>query len=285
MNAQVNESLKGVVQVDGRSINGGQGSLEWAYLSYAPASDWEVLLGRKRIPIYFYSDFMDVGFAYPWVRAPQDLYGWEVNNFNGITLAKTGHWSDWSSRASVFLGNEESKANTMSSYFYPGLTPDLSWHHIHGVDLELTRDWFNMRMVYIESLVDLTASTGPLVDAGQQRIYGLSVNIDYDNWLVRSEFSLFDRWRDMGYRSSAEMLAFGYHVGAYTPMLTFSYFVDENSYAAPNWESNTWALSLRYDLNPTSALKVQFDQFHEMSSLNSTTGNANILSVSLDKIF
>ncbi|WP_124949370.1 porin [Sulfuriferula thiophila] len=287
MNAKLSDTLSAVVQVDARATQGSSGAtLEWAYLSYVPADDWVVQLGRKRLPIYYYSDFQDVGFAYPWVRPPQDLYGWEVNNFNAVTVARTGRWGEWDSRASVFYGRENSSSNLYAGLDYPGESVDVTWRNILGADLELTRDWFNLRMVYIQSKIDMKSNvSGPLVEGGVQHIYGLSANANYDNWLVRSELSYFDRWKDMGYKSKAGMLGVGYHVGDYTPMVTYSRFMDANSYGDPNWENDSLMLSVRYDLNATSAIKVQYDKFRELSLPGSTSGNADVLSASYDRVF
>ena len=52
--------------------------VDWAYVSYELTPKLLVQAGHKRLPIYYYSDFMYVGYAYPWVRPPQDLYGWRV---------------------------------------------------------------------------------------------------------------------------------------------------------------------------------------------------------------
>ena len=39
----------------------------WAYFNYQLDDHWSVQLGRKRIPNFFYSDFQDIGIAYPWI--------------------------------------------------------------------------------------------------------------------------------------------------------------------------------------------------------------------------
>ena len=289
--AKLSEELSGVVQVDGRTINGGNTTLEWAYVSYKPAESWEVNVGRKRIPIYYYSDFIDVGFAYPWVRPPALLYGWEVDNFNGATLVKSGHWNNWNSRTSIFYGREESKQNILSNYFYPGVHPDLTWSHILGADLELTHSWFNARLVYIQSNVELEANSGQaFYDGsryieGKQRIYGLAINMDYQDWLLRSEFSKFDRWDTFGYRSHAWVAGVGKQVGDFTPMLSYGHWLDDNNYGSPVTASANIYASLRYDLDSTSALKFQYDIMRELSSPDSTSGDAKMLSVAFDKVF
>lgn len=52
-----------------------QSGLEWLYLSYDPNPDWQLKLGRLRTPYLKYSDVFDVGYAYPWISAPRQLYG------------------------------------------------------------------------------------------------------------------------------------------------------------------------------------------------------------------
>jgi len=61
--------------------------VEWAYVTFQPNANWSIQAGRKRVPLFFYSDFQDVGYAYPWVRVPQDVYGWDVVNYNGANVA------------------------------------------------------------------------------------------------------------------------------------------------------------------------------------------------------
>lgn len=48
--------------------------IEWLYVSYVPHSNWLIKGGRMRTPFYHYSDVIDVGFAYPWISPPQQLY-------------------------------------------------------------------------------------------------------------------------------------------------------------------------------------------------------------------
>lgn len=52
-----------------------QSGLEWLYLSYDPNPDWQLKVGRLRTPYLKYSDVFDVGYAYPWISPPRQLYG------------------------------------------------------------------------------------------------------------------------------------------------------------------------------------------------------------------
>ncbi len=68
----VNPQLAAVVQVVVRGSDRNP-RVQWAYASYSPSRQFEVQLGRKRIPLYFYSDFQNVGMAYPWVSPPPEV--------------------------------------------------------------------------------------------------------------------------------------------------------------------------------------------------------------------
>lgn len=61
--------------------------IEWLYASYIPHSNWLIKGGRMRTPFYHYSDVIDVGFAYPWISPPQQLYSaFLFNQYDGASI-------------------------------------------------------------------------------------------------------------------------------------------------------------------------------------------------------
>lgn len=77
----------------------------------------------------------DIGYAYPWVRVPPDVYGWDIANYNGASVTYAGSAGDWSLRSSVFGGGETSRRNDYSRLYYDE-GKDVKWHRIAGADLE-----------------------------------------------------------------------------------------------------------------------------------------------------
>jgi hypothetical protein len=61
-------------------------TVDWAYASWKPNADsaWTFQAGRKRIPLYYYSDYLYIGYAYPWVRPAPDVYGWPIYAYDGV---------------------------------------------------------------------------------------------------------------------------------------------------------------------------------------------------------
>ncbi|MCE4555383.1 hypothetical protein [Pelomonas cellulosilytica] len=286
--------LSATAQVVGRGVDGVKASLEWAYLSYDVNDSWTVQLGRKRLPIYYYSDFQDVGFAYTWVRPPADLYGWEIVNYNGANATYRGDWGGWAAKANVFFGRENSRDNLMQRIYYD--TPqNVTWKNIVGGDLVLTRGVLTTRATYIQSDVQqwdrssgarVTPAPDSSKSAEKQRIYGLSANVDWDDWLLRSEYSVFDR-SGYSYRSQAYMLGVGRRFGDFTTLVTRTNYRERNRFAPDGQQHDSgYSATLRYELNSATAVKLQWDRFRDMSGPDlSYVGNSRLLSMSLDTVF
>ena len=65
-------------------------TLSWAFLSWRPASDWLLRGGRIRVPLYLYSENMDVGATFDFARMPVEVYSTSpTNDFDGISINKT----------------------------------------------------------------------------------------------------------------------------------------------------------------------------------------------------
>ena len=170
---------------------------------------------------------------------------------------------------------------------------DVTWKRILGGDLVLNRDWFTTRLTYIQSDVQqwdhdtgerVTPDPSVARKAEKQKIYGISTNIDIDNWFVRSEYSVFDR-SSYSYKSKAFMIGVGARFGDFTPMITKTRYKDRNDHAPDEVQHDSgWSATLRYELTPNTALKVQYDRFKDHSAYD-YVGSSKVVSVSLDTVF
>ena len=285
-----NKSISATAQVVARMADGTKADLEWAYLTYDIDPAWTLQLGRKRLPLYYYSLSQDVGYSYPWLRLPPDIYGWDAVNYNGVNATYRKVLGTWSLKSNLFAGDETSKNSSYAKLLF-NERKDITWSNIIGADLELSKSWLTVRAVYIRSDLEQIDRASGLADIwpsgdskGKQRIYGLSANIDTDLWLVRSEYSVFDRG-DFQYTSHAWMLGAGLQLGKFTPMLTASSYFESthfpDGYTPVNW--NTLSLSGRYDLTMSSAIKCQLDRFND--GPNTFAGSAIVFSLSYDFVF
>ena len=70
----LNNDIDLVVQAISNGASDYDINIDWAYLSYPINPELSIQAGRKRLPLYYYSDFFDLGYAYYWIRPPADNY-------------------------------------------------------------------------------------------------------------------------------------------------------------------------------------------------------------------
>ncbi|MDP5211603.1 hypothetical protein ORJ66_00905 [Pseudoalteromonas tunicata] len=135
--------------------------IDWLYLTYNINDQWYVMAGRRNLPMYYFSEYMEVGYAYPWVRPPANLYWWEITQFDGLTVAHQINWTEWSATFSMFGGREEREDirshdywRNRGGYYFPpegtyiSGTADVTWSDIIGINVNASNDWIDLRLSY-----------------------------------------------------------------------------------------------------------------------------------------
>jgi hypothetical protein len=291
-------------QVVARGAQSGSVDLEWVYANYHLTDNTSLQFGRKRLPMFYYSDIQDVGFSLPWTHLPPQLYGWEVINYNGLNLSHKARFGDWATTLNVLAGSESAKD---SGYWrvYNGARSrtDVKWSDILGAEMLFSHDWLEARLVYIQSKTQRTNTTGvwngaayaPTLDPyllGQvtrQQIYSAALNLDYEDWLARTEFIYINR-PGASFRDNSRMMALGRRLGAWQVLVTHSRYYSQpvagGNPLGQEGHSNR-ALTVRYDLTETRALKIQLDDQLEQGGPQWVPrfGNARLLSLAYDQVF
>lgn len=73
-NFQVNDKTEAVLQLVGRGDQRNDVEAEWGYIAHSFTPNFIMRAGRLRVPYYTASEYLEVGFAYPWARPPVDVY-------------------------------------------------------------------------------------------------------------------------------------------------------------------------------------------------------------------
>lgn len=294
-NFTVDDKLSATLQVVARGGNSYRADVDWAYLSYELTPKLLLQAGHKRLPIYYYSDFMYVGYSYPWVRPPSDLYGWQVYGYNGANLLFRDSWGEWAVKANAWVGESRDNDNVMMGKLYYGGRIDESWKAIIGGYVDFGNEYVTLRAVTMRNKVDrlqyVAGAANTLLEDVGQNFYGLALNADWKNLILRSEMNQFKRPVSQNIYKSY-LIGVGYKFGPVTAMLTRSKFRE----IARDWEEieahNTNTATLRWDFHPAAALKLQFDQFDDDSKFNLITGKNNgftgdskLVTVSLQSVF
>lgn len=295
-------------QIVARGARDGNVNLEWLYGSWQIDDRFTLQLGRKRLPLFYYSDSQDIGLALPWVHLPPQLYGWEAVNFNGANLLYRDDWDGTQLTASVLAGKETIRdAGMWQMTTGRRARTDVRWQNITGGYLALARNGYEARLSHISARTSSWTrnaawnwETGEydasLIDAdwqdhGRQKFTGLALTVDRTGWLLRAEAVRVDypqvQWRDWAY-----ILAIGHRFGRWQPMLTHARYkavpTGEAGGPAESYSGHSLlALTLRYDLDDKSAFKIQFDRQRDESGpwARPTKGHARLLTIAYDRAF
>lgn len=262
-------------------------NIQWAYGGYKFNKNFELQVGRKRIPLYYYSDFQDIGLSYPWVSTPPELYGWEVTNYNGASLRYNDSFGDMNVSASLFGGSETLKDPLYLTLYYPNKS-EVSWKSIVGGDIEISQGALTMRGVYMTSTARSKVPDLDLDDTAKLTAYGLAMNLDLDQWFILSEVTQLERkFNDAGYSYKAPAFTFGagVHLGEWTPFLNYAQYKestsDESKYTPQSYKR--LSLTLKYDIDASSAVKAQIDRHTDITK--NFGGNATVFRISYDRVF
>lgn len=94
VSAPIGEKWSATAQILARGADNFDPKFEWAYVGYQVNDDLKILMGRQRFKLYKYSDYLDVGYAYPWIRPPQGTYALPFSSGDGISAVYTTYSGD-----------------------------------------------------------------------------------------------------------------------------------------------------------------------------------------------
>lgn len=115
---------------------------EWAYISYDASDNWRMLFGRQRAPFYMYSDFLDVSYAYHWIRPPTGVYSLPFDVFDGVGSIYTSSMGEFDSTIQLAYGRNTDTAILL------GEERDMDFSDFFSGSWTLNRDWLTLRASY-----------------------------------------------------------------------------------------------------------------------------------------
>lgn len=167
VNSELDNNISLTGQLVGRGVDDYQVDVEWAFLSYRYSDDLTLRAGRLRIPFYMYSDFLEVGFAYPWITPPRETYEFSpFSGYDGIDFVHTSAFGNWYSLIQGYWGNN----NDSEIVYATGQEVQFDITML-GIAWTLSSDYLSMRAGY-HYFTDFNA-TNPLIETQLAGIAGI----------------------------------------------------------------------------------------------------------------
>src|SRR5690554_2645528 len=124
----VSDKSQAVFQLVGRGAEDWDPVVEWAYLSYRPMNNLQLRAGKMRLPLFMYSDSLEVGYAQPWARPPQSVYGpISIKSYVGADATYTMNLDNSAVTGQLFTGFTDEEGTTGPSELRNVFGTTLSW--------------------------------------------------------------------------------------------------------------------------------------------------------------
>jgi len=310
ISSDVSENMSVVAQLLGRGDQGNFNAvIEWAYIDYEFHDTTSLHVGKIKQPVYLVNDYVEVGYAYPWIRPPQEVYllNNPLNTVNGIELLLQFPVGPGTLSFQPYLGsNRDEIPNGGGAYFEAeniyGMDVKYSGRgysvHASGFqcDVIVTGQPFVMsaNLVGGEALVDLNGSKGDC------EVVAAGFNLDIRNFVAYAEWTqrtTTDTLSQAFGDTEAYYATLGYRIGKFLPHITYASITGEAStvglptdgaaqvvggpfdgaylnYPVPIQTSIT--AGLRYEVNDSAALKIEY-QVVDIETDQSELQDANMM--------
>ena len=290
LSANVTEEMRATMQVMSRANNNYDPQVEWLFMNYAIRDDLELQAGRLRVPVYYYSEYMDVGYAYPWIRVPADAYSLDLTTFNGLQLNYRTNMGAVDISSALFTGRQQANGDSELMSFLFGGNVQRSFTNLLGVGVEFSTDSTVAKITYSQAdMEQLRSNSFNVADDGltNEAISFIDVFVkqSFGDAEVMVEYNKYDPFYISYFVSGT------YQVGAVKYYVMHSQFeLDAQIGGVPIEEHDTNSVGLRYDFQPRVAFKVDISMindtgFFAVNKDANNDGDAVILSTGVDFIF
>ena len=300
------EQTKIIGQLVSRGDEDWSPEMEWAFLSHDFENGFVARGGRLRVPLYMYSDYLEVGYAQPWATPPPEVYYVvPVSSYDGIDIlydtdlgdgtlslqGMYGHAVDKADENPFHVDVEFNKAIGMSAtYFYEDWTFRTNYFQ---TEIESKSIFVNAQGAQIPSLKSFD----------KEKAYFVGVGFSYDDGslLAISEYTISDV--DNGYADTKSgYITLGYRINAYTPYFTYSFLEttddsersgDPAAQALLDWQRTAYSVGSRYDISSQVSLKADVTYVNNFGDtggaltgvLANDYSNTIVYTVSFDVVF
>ena len=245
ISSDVAEDMSVVAQLLGTGIDGNFDAIvEWAYVDYKP-TDWlSIHAGKIKQPVYLVNDYVEVGYAYPWIRPPVEVYYLNnpLNTVNGIEfLLQFPVGPGVLSLQPYFGSNRDDVPNTGGVGYFEA-------EKIRGIDIKYSGKGYTAHASSFSCDVNMYGNLN-----GVETAFGFPVNIDLNGKgkcevnsagfnLDMANVVVYAEWQK---RLTNETLArpfgdqdawyttLGYRFGKWLPHITFASIDGKSSDVSP----------------------------------------------------
>lgn len=290
ISAEINPQISVTAQLLGRAREEDYDAFfDWGFVSYAINETFTVRGGKLKFPTFLISDYFEVGYAYPWIRPPQEVYySNPLTAISGIDLLWRMRLGASDILIQPYIGTSRGQETLVPQFAQEvnaaaggafGLAPpgeidfvDFEAQNLIGINTSLGWEGVTLRAGYLTT--DVKAQDLGVIAADTADFWSVGATVDWRNIVSYAEY--FEREIDglanLGFpNQKGYYLTLGYRLGKFLPHVTYANLEDNDNPigscgtvagfgAVPcgePLEQDSITLGLRYELGTGAALKLE----------------------------
>lgn len=292
LDAKINDRAKFVGQIVANGRYDYDPTIEMAYLSY-DLDAFTVRAGKLRAPLFMYSDYLDVGYAYPMLRPSVELYdngNVQLNSYTGIELLIPIEFEDSSLLIQPIIGTSEIADRDTS------LEGGVGLNNFVGTTVHWYVDDYTFRGSYVQATLEVDDPNGAFIDNERGQFAALGAQYDNGDFIGVAE-AIATKLEGPGSDVQSVFGLFGYRFGAVMPYVMANWVKtsdDEDregfggAFDGLNYKTTAYSLGARWDFAQNIAWKadITYADFHGTpGDFAATEDDAIVYSTAVDFIF
>ena len=303
ISADINDRMSVTAQLLGASDQGQSfdATFDWGYVSYALGENADIRGGKIKFPTFLISEYIEVGYAYPWIRPPAEVYGSNpITAITGADLLLRVRLGRSDLLAQPYFGTASDEDALVPQEALPALGlpagtvtyANFDAKNMAGINIALTGPAGTLRGGYLQTAV--SASDFGINTKEDVTFWSVGGNLDWHNIIAYSEY--FEREIDGAANAffpsqKGWYATLGYRIGRFLPHITYAKLEDNNSSSDPGiaLEQESVTGGLRFELGTGAALKLEVQRIEPEDGtrglLISPVDDITIYSLAVDAIF
>lgn len=221
VDARVGSDTHAVTQLVARGGDRFNVNAEWAYIGYRPADNDEVRIGRQRYPFFVMSEYLEVGYAYPWAKPSLEVYLPAIPSaYDGISWRRSIGDGDFRQDVQVYWGSSDFPVS--GGALRLDNSAGIGWQGSAG-DWQFNANYSQAAVTMESAFFDGLATAGIVQPLDRDRGWFAGVGLQYDNGklLLLSEATQVSV---PGYfpDTAEEYITLGYRIGKVMPHVTYA---------------------------------------------------------------
>jgi hypothetical protein len=206
-------------------------AVEWANIKYQITPDLSIRFGRIALPMFLAADYRKIGYAYPWVRTPVEVYGAiPISHSDGVDATYRWNRGGLKNLTQVYFGRTNLKlpgGDRIQARKLAGLSNTVEYGAVSARLSMLTSE---LTIDVIRDFFDALRQFGPqgaalaehyAIDHSRASAFNIGITYDPGNWFVMGELGRM-KTRSFFIDTRGAYASAGYRLGDFTPYLSYA---------------------------------------------------------------